>query len=138
MYEIDPATDCWNWSGYCLRSGYGRVMVKGVRWFAHRLMWTTERGPIPDGHYVLHRCDNPPCVNPEHLFVGTPADNSADMKRKGRQRRGENHPRSKLTDAHVAALRALKGKLSSRRAGARFGISHVQVLNIWARKQRRT
>jgi HNH endonuclease len=75
---------CWEWSGARDRYGYGKLRRDTVYWKAHRLAWTLEHGPIPDGMYVCHHCDNPPCVNPAHLFLGTSRDNQLDRVAKGR------------------------------------------------------
>lgn len=77
---------CWEWIGLKNPSGYGEFRVDGIHWLAHRYSWWLHRGPIPDGLCVLHRCDFPPCVNPDHLWLGTRTDNHADMIRKGRNR----------------------------------------------------
>lgn len=79
---------CWIWRGAVTAPmGYGNVKVDGRNIGAHRRAWELAHGPIPEGMFVLHRCDNPPCVNPAHLFLGTHADNMADMKAKGRVRK---------------------------------------------------
>ena len=81
--------ECWEWSGWRLPSGYGTLRLRnrgqrGKTMLAHRLAYETWVGPIPEGADVLHRCDNPPCIRPEHLFHGTQATNAADMAAKGR------------------------------------------------------
>jgi hypothetical protein len=102
---------CWEWQGYRDKNGYGRIRKTGPdgTWdmiSPHRAMWEIVFGPIPDGLWVLHRCDNPPCANPAHLFLGTNGDNQADMTAKGRGRGGEKNGRSKLTWAKVEDIRA--------------------------------
>ncbi len=82
-YEPEPNTGCWLWLGRRDDEGYGRFKANGVR-LAHREFYLHHRGAIPDGHDVLHRCDTPACVNPNHLFTGTHADNMRDMIKKGR------------------------------------------------------
>lgn len=86
--ELGP---CWEWTASHPGFGYGWFMVKkGTGTQAHRWMYEHTYGPIPNGLHVCHRCDNPPCVNPAHLFLGTDKDNSDDKVRKGRQAKGEN------------------------------------------------
>lgn len=105
---------CWLWTDAPDGCGYGRLGLPGNRMIkAHRLSYELHVGPIPDGLQVLHRCDTPPCVNPAHLFIGTHGDNMADRDRKGRGNYmppppmpGSRHPRAKLDEAQVAALRA--------------------------------
>lgn len=84
---------CWDWSGYKQPEGYG-TFPHAKTWYAHRVSWELHNGPIPDGMHVLHTCDNPPCSNPAHLFLGTVADNMADRKAKGRNRGDPNAPRT--------------------------------------------
>lgn len=136
---------CWTWTASRDRLGYGRMKVgshtdgsrKTVS--AHRLAWELAEGPIPEGLCVLHRCDNRPCVRPEHLFLGTVADNNHDMIAKGRQARGdrsgartkperlargERNSKSKMTEPDVRLARALyRSGLSSMKDLARlYGI----------------
>ena len=82
--NFDPDA-CWTWTGYCNAAGYGHVRWgEDRRVFAHRVAWEAVHGPIPDGLVVCHHCDNPPCVRPDHLFLGTVRDNAQDMIAKGR------------------------------------------------------
>lgn len=80
------AAACWLWTGSQKPTGYGQVSLKGRVYLAHRVAWTLTHGAIPDGLGVLHHCDNPPCCNPAHLFLGSQGDNSADMVAKDRRR----------------------------------------------------
>ena len=96
---VAPSMDdrgCWEWTGARAGElGYGCLGGKGPR--AHRLSWEIHNGPIPDGLWVLHKCDNPPCVNPRHLFLGTRTDNIRDMFAKGRGRPGPGGARARIT-----------------------------------------
>lgn len=83
--------ECLVWTGRRTYNGYGTICYSGRRLRCHRLSWTLAYGEIPDGLFVLHSCDNPPCIRPEHLFLGTAIDNVTDMMQKGRQARGDKH-----------------------------------------------
>lgn len=96
---------CWLWKGHKNRGGYGQLEFKGKHFKAHRLAYEFEIGPIPEGMCVLHKCDNPSCCNPKHLFLGTPRDNAKDRNQKGRQAYGERHGRSKLTEHDVIKIK---------------------------------
>lgn len=107
--KVRKTDDCWEWTGTRAISGYGVAWRDGTRPYAHRLSWEIHNGPIPAGMYVLHHCDNPPCIRPDHLFLGNQRDNMRDMADKGRARgvieRGPANPNSKLTAEDVRAIR---------------------------------
>jgi hypothetical protein len=106
-----PQRGCWEWSGAKNKRGYGRLTVHGSWWAAHRYAYSAFVGPIPPGLLVLHRCDNPSCVNTAHLFLGTQKDNMRDMAEKGRWNGailpGERNGRAVLTAATVGRARSL-------------------------------
>lgn len=86
--------DCWPWLGATDAWGYGKIYADGRLWGAHRRSYFLKNGDIPKGAFILHRCDNPACVNPEHLFAGSHAENMRDMVNKGRQWRRATHCRN--------------------------------------------
>lgn len=108
-HDIEDFQGCIISPGFHDRDGYGRRKAFGEQ-MAHRAAWVEVHGPIPEGMSVLHRCDNPPCINVDHLFLGTQSDNVKDMNAKGRHgytgQRGERNPNVKLTDEQVREIRA--------------------------------
>lgn len=120
---------CWPWTGHRRHGGYGKFTTPTTT-LAHRASWEIANGPIPDGLHVCHACDNPPCVNPAHLFLGTNADNVADRVAKGRPAFGERWHSSKLTDVQVREIRASTEPI--RVLGPRYGIAFSTIAAIRA------
>ena len=103
--QVEKTESCWLWVGGRIPSGYGMVWDGSKQIGAHRWIWQELLGELPAGTQVHHRCDNPPCVKPSHLFVGSVADNNADKMAKFRYVKGNDHPKSKLTPDQVVAIR---------------------------------
>ena len=99
--------DCWKWTAGTVGLGYGRMRHEGRLLLAHRVAWEVKNGPIPAGLFVLHRCDNPPCCNPAHLFLGDHAINDADKRIKGRQpsMQGVRNPNARRKPDEIIAIR---------------------------------
>jgi len=145
--KVEKTDGCWLWRGGISQDGYGATTVDAQKQRAHRVAYALTHGPIPEGLLVCHTCDNRLCVNPDHLFLGTPAENSRDMVAKGRQARaGDNgsytHPESrlrgeqntahKLTADAVREIRRLHAQraLNGKELAARFGVSGTRVSQI--------
>lgn len=102
--RLDRSGECWTWSGAATPYGYGKTTWRGVHVYAHRLAFELANGAVPEGMFVCHRCDNPTCCRPDHLFLGTPSDNVADRDEKGRHgTKAKGVPR--LTNGDVIAAR---------------------------------
>lgn len=131
--EIASENECWNWTGG-LTDGYGIFSTRERNVLAHRLSWELAFGKIPEGLCILHECDNPRCVNPSHLFLGTREDNNRDRSSKGRDgsAKGERNNGAKITAKQVKTIREmyLTGEFSQLAIGKMFGISESEVGNI--------
>jgi len=134
-YIPEPNSGCWLWTACCNEDGYGKITVEHKSIGAHRVSWELYKTSIPDGMHVLHKCDNPPCVNPGHLFLGTNADNMADRDAKGRQARprGEKQGASKLTNCQVREI--FLSEALPQRMSDKFGVSQQQIHHIRTGKQ---
>jgi len=130
--DVRSENECWNWIGGLDAKGYGCFYWNGdpqPTTRAHRRSWLLHNGPIPPGLCVCHRCDNPRCVNPNHLFLGTHADNAADKVSKGRQAR-------KLSDGDIRQIRLLRERGARHRELARsFGVCETTVVKICRRER---
>lgn len=132
-----PESGCWLWMKSEDSGGYGTIAFRGKTMKAHRVSWLAFRGNIPSRMNILHKCDTPLCVNPDHLFLGTQHDNIRDMVGKGRQRSGgegrfgHNHPAHRLSIAQVRQIRSMHSEGDSQHSvAARFGVSVMTVNRI--------
>lgn len=147
--HVDTDSDprgCWLWRGHCNEFGYGLFSADGIAGSkilrAHRVAWELLRGAIPVGLELCHHCDNPPCVNPDHLFIGTRSDNMRDMVAKGRHRSnlphqwGEAHSQARLSDEDVIEMRRRYsfGGVTQRQLALAYGVSDNHVSAILTRR----
>jgi hypothetical protein len=124
---------CWEWKGGKDKDGYGQMQISTGNKLtkAHRVSWMVYKGDIPKGIKVCHKCDNPPCCNPDHLFLGTTKDNSADMTLKGRSTRGSKNATSKLKDDDIPKIRQLISLgVTLTRIAKDFGVSVSTICEI--------
>lgn len=130
---FEPNSGCWLWEGKPDANGYGQVGIGGKNLKPHRISFAAFNGS-PDGLCICHRCDVRICVNPDHLFAGTQADNMRDMDKKGRRVsvRGEESPQSKLTAAQIVSIREIyaKGASSLRSLAKDFGVGQTVIFAI--------
>lgn len=136
IYELaipEPNSGCWLWEGAVNPDGYGYLRIARKLTGAHRASWADRNGPIPSGMHVLHRCDVRSCVNPDHLFLGTHADNMADRAAKGRtffKGKPSKNPQAKLTWEMVDRIRATIGVVSKRKMAKEMGVSAVTIFLV--------
>jgi HNH endonuclease len=134
--KIQKTDSCWIWTRSLDTHGYGQFGFRGKTRLAHRLAWEINHGPIPVGLFVCHRCDNPRCVNPKHLFLGTNRDNLDDARAKGRligkHTRGEAHPKARFTNNQICFIRS--AKMTAEALSKQFGC-FVSTINKIRQKQ---
>lgn len=123
--KVKKTDQCWIWTGFRNKTGYGKTNAKGKTVRVHRYSWTLKYGEIPKGMSVCHKCDNPPCVNPDHLFLGTHTDNMRDAYRKGRISHtvGEDNPTAKMTNEKVLLARKMHSE-------GRSGVDLAKIFGV--------
>lgn len=137
VWPGEKVGECWEWTGNRPDGRYGHFSVGSKAIKAHRWLYEFFNGPIPEGLVVRHRCDNPACVNPLHLHVGTLADNTADAVERGRwsDRAGVEHPLARLTETDVLGIRSdARCGLTHQTIAGNYGISRQQVGKIIRRE----
>lgn len=136
-------SECWIWNKSFTKRGYGRANYKGKAIYAHRLSFLLFNGEIKSGLFVCHKCDTPLCVNPRHLFAGTPKENSADRDEKkrsrvviGRRHKGTDSAKAKLTDDAVIAIREIysNGKCTHANLAKQFGVVKQTIASVISRR----
>jgi hypothetical protein len=134
--EKIPEAGCWIWTGTTTLRGYGQIISNNRKHYAHRASYEVFIGPIPDGMYVCHACDNVYCVNPAHLFLGTQKQNLEDMARKKRSTWGEKNPMAKLTSSDAKKIKELaQSGLTTKQLSKQFNVSTSNITAI-LRKER--
>jgi HNH endonuclease len=140
--KVDKNGTCWEWTASAQPSGYGQIQYRGTMCYVHRLSYEWAFGPILDGLFVCHHCDNKRCVRPDHLFLGTHADNMHDAQQKGRLNVprnvpiGENNNRTRLTVAQVIEIRQrfIPGVTTLQSLADEYGVWKGTIRQIVTRK----
>lgn len=132
VVEAEPDA-CWVWSKYTNKQGYGQLTFHATQHFVHRVAWELHNGPVPEGLYVLHHCDNPPCCNPSHLWLGTLRDNNYDCKSKGRRvdTHGSDRYNAKLTEQFVRQIRV--SSYSERALAKKYHVGRITIRSVKGR-----
>lgn len=128
--RVNTDGECWTWTAATGRGGYGVLRANNKQQRAHRYSYELHYGPVPNGLWVLHRCDNPPCVRPDHLFLGTVRDNVADMDAKGRRvaPAGTANTMAKLTESDILTIRKLVAEgIPQKELSAIYGVSRGTI-----------
>ncbi len=129
--KVTRTTGCWEWQGTIGSKGYGFFKLNRKNQYAHRISYELAYGPIPKGKLVCHRCDNPRCVKPKHLFLGTHKDNLQDMVNKGRSNYGSRNGRARLNEGMVASIR--NSPLTNGQEAYWWGVTEVLISRIRTR-----
>jgi transcriptional regulator len=130
----NQSSRCWEFQGSCI-DGYGQIKLNGKMYRAHRLAYSLFVGEIPDGLVVCHKCDNPPCCNPNHLFLGSRIENIADRVKKGRCAKGSKLPSYKITDEVRLRIYDLRNQgLTQEQIGKEIGTSHATISRVLSKK----
>lgn len=155
--RVDKSGDCWLWTGAISNGTYGKTNFAGKQYGAHQLAWILTNGEIPQGLFVCHKCDNPRCVNPDHLWLDTPKNNTHDMIRKARKsnvrpapqrgdnhwsrkhpewvRRGVKHHKAKLTEEQVKLVRSKVAQGQTMLSVARDFNVHVSLVSLIVKRK---
>lgn len=129
--KVQKTDSCWLWTAYCNKGGYGSFTFRQKKYLATRFAYMICKGGLKSADKILHSCDNPPCVNPDHLFIGTPKRNSEEMVERGRSTRGEKHGRAAITTALAVWARKVyiprDPRYGVRALARRLGVSPITL-----------